>query len=128
MTVEEPRPDKDEPPSNPTRLEEARRVHSVAKTTNRSATSERSQVALRSRRAWSLVGRAITFALAPGQAHELPMARSLLDGVPGVPLWVVGDKGLAAHSFRERVWAMGADRRSQPGPMRSRWPVRTGFT
>jgi transposase len=36
------------------------------------------------------------------------MARSLLDGVPGVPLWVVGDKGLAAHSFRERVWAMGA--------------------
>jgi transposase len=53
-------------------------------------------------------GRAIAFALAPGQAHELPMAQPLLDGLPGVPLWVVGDKGLAAHSFRERIWALGA--------------------
>ena len=53
-------------------------------------------------------GHAVAFALAPGQAHELPLSLGLLDRLPGTPLWVVGDRGLASHAFRERVWAMGA--------------------
>jgi transposase len=53
-------------------------------------------------------GRAVAFALAPGQAHELPLAPDLLDRLPGAPLWVVGDRGLASHAFRERVWDTGA--------------------
>lgn len=48
-------------------------------------------------------GRAIAFALAPCQTHELPMAPELLDGLPDAPLWVVGDKGYASHEFRARV-------------------------
>lgn len=48
-------------------------------------------------------GRAVAFALAPGQAHELPLAPGLLDRLPEAPLWVVGDRGLASHAFRERV-------------------------
>jgi transposase len=53
-------------------------------------------------------GRAIAFALAPGQAHELPMGPELLDELPDEPLWVVGDKGYASHEFRARVWDCGA--------------------
>lgn len=53
-------------------------------------------------------GRAIAFALAPGQAHELPMAPHLLDCLPDTPLWVVGDKAYASHDLRERVWSTGA--------------------
>jgi transposase len=53
-------------------------------------------------------GRAIAFALAPGQAHELPMASGLLDCLSGVPGWVVGDRGLSSHAFRERIWDSGA--------------------
>ena len=41
-------------------------------------------------------GRAIAFALAPGQAHELPLAAGLLSSPPDVPGWVVGDRGLAS--------------------------------
>jgi transposase len=52
-------------------------------------------------------GRAIAFALAPGQAHELPLAPALLDHLPDAPLWLVGDKGYASHAFRERVWNGG---------------------
>ncbi len=52
-------------------------------------------------------GRAIAFALAPGQAHELPLAPALLDSLPDAPLWLVGDKGYASHAFRERVWDGG---------------------
>jgi hypothetical protein len=36
-------------------------------------------------------GRAISFALAPGQAHELPLAPDLVDCLPDIPGWVVGD-------------------------------------
>src|SRR4029079_12131818 len=36
-----------------------------------------------------------------------------------------GFRPFGFRPFRERVWAMGRDRRSQ---LRSRWPVRTGFT
>src|SRR5688500_12458245 len=52
-------------------------------------------------------GRAIAFALAPGQAHELPMASGLLDCLPDASGWVVGDRGLSSHDFRERIWDSG---------------------
>jgi hypothetical protein len=45
------------------------------------------------------LGRAIAFRLAPGQAHELPDAIPLLDTLPGVPSWVVADRGYSSHSF-----------------------------
>ena len=47
------------------------------------------------------------FALAPGQAHELPRAPGLLGGLPDAPGWIVGDKGYSSHEFRERVWNSG---------------------
>ncbi len=53
-------------------------------------------------------GRAIAFRLAPGQAHELPQALPLLEALPGVPRWVVADRGHASHGFREHIWDMGA--------------------
>jgi transposase len=54
------------------------------------------------------LGRAVAFILAPGQAHELPHAVPLLDRLPGVPKWVVADRGHASHAFREHVWSLGA--------------------
>jgi transposase len=66
-------------------------------------------------------GRAVAFALAPGQAHELPMAPGLLDCLPDVPGWVVGDRGLASDAFRERIWDMGA--RPAIPPKRTDAPV-----
>jgi transposase len=53
-------------------------------------------------------GRAIAFRLAPGQAHELPQALPLLEALPGVPRWVVADRGHASHLFRQHIWDMGA--------------------
>ena len=53
-------------------------------------------------------GRAVAFALAPGLAHELPHAVPLLARLPGVPMWVVADRGYSSHAFRERVWSLGA--------------------
>jgi hypothetical protein len=38
-------------------------------------------------------GRVITFRIATGQAHELPEAIPLLETLPGVPTWVVADRG-----------------------------------
>jgi transposase len=66
-------------------------------------------------------GRAVAFALAPGQAHELPQAVPLLDQLPGVPKWVVGDRGYTSHRFREHIWSLGA----QPAipPQRHEAPV-----
>ena len=32
----------------------------------------------------------------------------LLDRLPGVPGWVVADRGYASHAFREHVWSRGA--------------------
>ena len=66
-------------------------------------------------------GRAVAFALAPGQAHELPMAPELLDCLPDVPGWVVGDRGYASNAFRERIWDMGA--RPAIPPKRTDAPV-----
>ncbi len=54
------------------------------------------------------LGRAIAFRISPGQAHELPQAVALLDSLPGIPMWVVGDRGYTSHAFREHVWSMGA--------------------
>ena len=57
--------------------------------------------------AYSL-GRVIAFRIAPGQAHELPEAIPLLNSLPGVPTWVVADRGYSSHSFRKHIWSMGA--------------------
>jgi len=67
------------------------------------------------------LGRAIAFRLAPGQAHELPHAIPLLEQLPGVPTWVVGDRGYTSHGFREHVWSIGA--RPAIPPQRHEAPV-----
>ena len=54
------------------------------------------------------LGRAVAFGIAPGQAHELADAIPLLDSLPGVPTWVVADRGYSSHSFREYIWSLGA--------------------
>ena len=54
------------------------------------------------------LGRAVAFILAPGQAHELPQAVPLLERLPGVPKWVVADRGFSSHAFREHIWNVGA--------------------
>ncbi len=54
------------------------------------------------------VGRAVAFVLAPSQDHELPHAIPLLDKLPGVPKWVVADRGYSSHAFREHIWNLGA--------------------
>ncbi len=66
-------------------------------------------------------GRAIAFRIAPGQAHELPQAIPLLERLPGVPKWVVGDRGYTSHAFREHIWSMGA--RPAIPPQRHEAPV-----
>ena len=68
-------------------------------------------------------GRAVAFRVAPGQAHELPHAVPLLDRLPGVPRWVVADRGYASHRFRDHVWSMGA--RPAIPPKRNEAPVAT---
>jgi transposase len=50
----------------------------------------------------------VAFIVAPGQAHELPHAIPLLDRLPGVPKWVVGDRGYASHTFRQHIWERGS--------------------
>ncbi|MDB5848248.1 MAG: transposase family protein [Rhodoferax sp.] len=54
------------------------------------------------------LGRAVGFVLAPGQAHELPHAAPLLACLPGVPKWVIADRGYSSHSFRDHIWNLGA--------------------
>jgi transposase len=66
-------------------------------------------------------GRAAAFFLAPGQAHELPHAVPLLASLPGLPLWVVGDRGYSSQAFREHVWKLGA--RPAIPPKRNEAPV-----
>ena len=66
-------------------------------------------------------GRAIAFRLAPGQAHELPQAMPLLERLPGVPRWIVADRGYTSHRFREHIWDLGA--RPAIPPQRHEAPV-----
>ena len=66
-------------------------------------------------------GRAIAFRIAPGQAHELPHAIPLLEQLPGVPTWVVADRGYTSHAFREHIWSIGA--RPAIPPQRHEAPV-----
>ncbi len=67
------------------------------------------------------LGRAVAFVLAPGQAHELPSAIPLLERLPGVPMWVVADRGYSSHAFREHIWERGA--RPAIPPKRNEEPV-----
>ena len=53
-------------------------------------------------------GRAIGFALAPGQAHELPLAPLLLTLLSIIPAWIVADRGYASHAFRHLIRSLGA--------------------
>jgi transposase len=53
-------------------------------------------------------GRAVAFAVAPGQAHEVPLAPDLIAELPEAPGWFVGDRGLSANALRELIWAIGA--------------------
>jgi transposase len=66
-------------------------------------------------------GRAVAFSLAPGQAHELPQAVGLLARLPGVPRWVVADRGYTSHAFREHIWNLGS--RPVIPPQRHEAPV-----
>jgi transposase len=71
-------------------------------------------------------GRAVAFSLAPGQAHELPRGVPLLGRLPGVPLWVVADRGYSSrgyssHAFREHIRDLGA--RPAIPPRRNEAPV-----
>jgi hypothetical protein len=45
----------------------------------------------------------------------------LLDQLPGVPKWVVGDRGYTSHRFREHIWSLGA--RPAIPPQRHEAPV-----
>jgi transposase len=53
-------------------------------------------------------GRVLGFALAPGQAHELPMAPTLLSFLSALALWIVADRGYASHAFRMLIWSLGS--------------------
>lgn len=53
-------------------------------------------------------GRALGFRLSPGQAGDVPQAPDLLDFLPGVPLWVVADRGYSSQAFRTLIWDLGA--------------------
>ena len=66
-------------------------------------------------------GRAVAFSLAPGQAHELPMAHTLIDLLSEKPAWVVADRGYTNHAFRDHIWALGA--RPAIPPQRHEAPV-----
>ena len=66
-------------------------------------------------------GRAIAFVLAPGQAHELPLAPLLLAVLSLIPAWIVGDRGYASHAFRQHIWDLGA--RPAIPPKRNEAPV-----
>ncbi len=46
--------------------------------------------------------------MAPGQAHELPLAPARLEQLPAVPLWIVGDRGYSSNAFREAIWDRGS--------------------
>src|ERR1700748_3136798 len=76
-------------------------------------------------------GRAIGFALAPGQANELPMTPVLLSFLTAVALWIVADRGYSSHAFRMLIWSLGSppppphQRNEAPGGCRPRGHTKT---
>src|SRR3954469_3434349 len=44
----------------------------------------------------------------PGRLMGLPQAIPPLERLPGVPQWVVADRGFSSHAFREHIWERGA--------------------
>src|SRR5215207_9262851 len=72
------------------------------------------------------LGRAVAFILAPGQAHERPQAVPLLERLPGVPQWVVADRGHASTPSASTSGAWARVRRSRPSRTKPRWPARSG--
>ncbi len=67
-------------------------------------------------------GRALGFALTPGQAGEAPQTPDLLACLPASPGWVVADRGYSSHPVRTAVWDLGAapaiPTRSNEAPVR----------
>lgn len=53
-------------------------------------------------------GRPVAFALAPGQAHELPQAPRLMADLSGPATWTVADRGYSSHGFRRLVADTGS--------------------
>ena len=53
-------------------------------------------------------GRAIAFAITPGQAAELPQADGLMGFLPGTPVWTVADRGYSSHALRQAIWDFGS--------------------
>jgi len=53
-------------------------------------------------------GRAVSFAVAPGQAHEAPMTPAMLQSLPDTPVWIVADRGYSSDAIRTQVWDMNA--------------------
>lgn len=51
------------------------------------------------------LGRAVTFRIALGQAHDLPGAFPLLDRLPSVTAWVMADRGYLSSSLLEDTWS-----------------------
>src|SRR5215208_890842 len=78
-------------------------------------------------------GRALGFALAPGPAHELPLAPLLLTLLSFIPAWIVADRGYASHAFRDLIWNLGSGTlapalRSRPSATKPTSPVPHGST
>jgi transposase len=53
-------------------------------------------------------GRALAFALLPGQASELRATPGLLAALPAGIGWIVGDRGLSSGAFRRAIVRRGA--------------------
>jgi transposase len=53
-------------------------------------------------------GRAIAFALTPGQAAEVSQAEELLGFLPGTPIWTVADRGYSSHALRAAIRDLGS--------------------
>ena len=70
-------------------------------------------------------GRAVAPLLAPGRAHEAPLAPTLLGKLAGSPLWVAADKGYASEMGRALMWGIGAWPAipAKRGEAAVRWPA-----
>jgi transposase len=73
-------------------------------------------------------GRAGAFALAPGQAHEVPRAPGLLGCWPDVPGWGAVTAVWPPMPAASAAGTSGRGLRSRPGVLTRRWPAPTGST